>query len=93
MGVRSYLAPFYALPRLFLAGPAAAGAIGFINAIANLGGFFGPYTFGRLAKATGGSYVAGFAYLVSTTALAGACILVLRVYAARRQRTEAGHLV
>jgi ACS family tartrate transporter-like MFS transporter len=78
LGVRSYLAPFYALPRIFLAGPAAAGAIGFINAIANLGGFVGPKTFGMLAKATHGSYVAGFVYLVSTTALAGVCILVLR---------------
>jgi ACS family tartrate transporter-like MFS transporter len=84
LGVRSYLAPFYALPRLFLAGPAAAGAIGFINAIANLGGFVGPKTFGLLAKKTGGSYVAGFGYLVTTTALAGVCILVLRAIYKRR---------
>jgi ACS family tartrate transporter-like MFS transporter len=85
LGVRSYLAPFYALPRLFLAGPAAAGAIGFINAIANLGGFVGPKTFGMLAnKATGGSYVAGFVYLVSTTALAGVSVLAARAYYRRR---------
>jgi sugar phosphate permease len=93
LGVRSYLAPFYALPRLFLAGPAAAGAIGFINAIANLGGFAGPKVFGKLAKTTGGSYVPGFIYLVSTTAAAGVCVLAARaIYLRRRAPVEAGNL-
>ena len=84
LGVRSYLAPFYALPRLFLAGPAAAGAIGFINAIANLGGFAGPKVFGKLATVTHGSYVPGFVYLVSTTAAAGVCVLAARALYRRR---------
>lgn len=79
LGVRSYLTPFYTLPKLFLAGPAAAGAIGFINAVANLGGLVGPSTLGKLSKSTG-SYAAGFVYLAVTTALAGVCILVLRAY-------------
>jgi ACS family tartrate transporter-like MFS transporter len=83
MGARSYLTPFYALPKLFLEGPAAAGAIGFINAIANLGGFVGPRTLGALSKSTG-SYAAGFVYLAATTALAGVCIVVLRAYYKRR---------
>ena len=83
MGVRSYLTPFYALPKLFLEGPAAAGAIGLINAIANLGGFAGPWALGTLSKRTG-SYAAGFVYLAITTALAGVCILVLRAYYRRR---------
>jgi ACS family tartrate transporter-like MFS transporter len=85
-GIRSYVAPFYALPKLFLQGSAAAGAIGFINAIANLGGFVGPRTVGKLAKTTG-SFVAGMVYLTATSALAGVCILVLRAYHRRRQRT------
>jgi ACS family tartrate transporter-like MFS transporter len=83
LGVRSYLTPFYTLPKLFLAGPAAAGAIGFINAVANLGGLVGPSTLGKLSKSTG-SYAAGFVYLAVTTALAGVCILVLRAYHRRR---------
>jgi ACS family tartrate transporter-like MFS transporter len=83
LGVRSYVTPFYSLPKLFLAGPAAAGAIGFINAVANLGGLVGPSTLGKLSKATG-SYAAGFVYLAATTALAGVCILVLRTYYRRR---------
>ena len=83
LGLRSYVAPFYALPKLFLQGPAAAGAIGFINAVANLGGFAGPWMLGRLAKVTG-SFVSGFFYLTATSALAGVCILVLRAYHHRR---------
>jgi ACS family tartrate transporter-like MFS transporter len=82
-GVRSYVAPFYALPKLFLGGTAAAGAIGFINAIANLGGFVGPRTLGALAKSTG-SFASGFVYLTATSALAAVCILVLRAYHGRR---------
>jgi ACS family tartrate transporter-like MFS transporter len=88
MGVRSYLTPFYALPKLFLEGAGAAGAIGFINAVANLGGFVGPKTLGALSKASGGSYVTGFVYLAVTTALAGVCILVLRAYYLRRRPAE-----
>lgn len=83
-GVRSYVAPFYALPKLFLDGTAAAGAIGFINAVANLGGFVGPRTLGALAKSTG-SHNSGFIYLAVTSALAGACIVVLRAYDKRRR--------
>ncbi len=84
LGLRSYVAPFYALPKLFLDGTAAAGAIGFINAIANLGGFAGPWMLGKLSKATG-SFVTGFVYLSVTSALAGVCIVVLRVYHQRRR--------
>ncbi len=84
LGLRSYVAPFYALPKLFLDGTAAAGAIGFINAIANLGGFAGPWALGRISKATG-SFVLGFVYLSATAAAAGVCIVVLRVYYNRRR--------
>jgi ACS family tartrate transporter-like MFS transporter len=83
LGVRSYITPFYALPKLFLEGPAAAGAIGFINAVANLGGLAGPWTLGKLSTATG-SYAGGFVYLAVTTALGGVCILVLQAYHRRR---------
>jgi ACS family tartrate transporter-like MFS transporter len=88
LGLRSYVAPFYALPKLFLEGTAAAGAIGFINAIANLGGFAGPWMLGKLSKATG-SFVSGFVYLSATSALAGVCILVLRAHHLRRDNGRA----
>jgi len=85
LGVRSYITPFYALPKLFLEGPAAAGAIGFINAIANLGGLAGPWTLGKLSTKTG-SYATGFVYLAATTAAGGVCILLLRAYDRRRRQ-------
>ena len=76
-GIRSYLAPFYTLPKLFLRGTAAAGGIGMINAIGNLGGFVGPMMLGQIDKATG-SFVGGILFLAGTSALAGGFILILR---------------
>ncbi|AHK29099.1 MFS transporter [Rhodococcus opacus] len=48
--------PFWALPSLFLTGPAAAVGLASINSLANLGGFVGPFGFGALETATGGIY-------------------------------------
>jgi ACS family tartrate transporter-like MFS transporter len=50
--------PFWAMPPMFLTGPAAAAAIAWINAIGNLGGFFGPWYVGFMKDATG-SYAGG----------------------------------
>ena len=63
----------WTLPTVFLRGTAAAGAIGLINSIANLGGFVGPYLVGRVHEATGSftpSLLAIAALLVATAALA-----------------------
>jgi ACS family tartrate transporter-like MFS transporter len=76
-GIRSYLAPFYALPRLFLQGTAAAGSIGFINAVANLGGFVGPTVMGEIEKATG-SFRGGITFLAATSATSATIIVLLR---------------
>ncbi|HEY4040267.1 MAG TPA: MFS transporter [Rhodopila sp.] len=50
--------PFWAMPPMFLTGPAAAAAIAWINSIGNLGGFFGPWYVGIMRDATG-SYAGG----------------------------------
>jgi ACS family tartrate transporter-like MFS transporter len=50
--------PFWAMPPMFLTGPAAAAAIAWINSIGNLGGFFGPWYVGFMKDATG-SYAGG----------------------------------
>jgi MFS transporter, ACS family, tartrate transporter len=50
--------PFWAMPPMFLTGPAAAAAIAWINSIGNLGGFFGPWYVGFM-KDTTGSYAGG----------------------------------
>jgi ACS family tartrate transporter-like MFS transporter len=50
--------PFWAMPPMFLTGPAAAAAIAWINSIGNLGGFFGPWYVGAMKDLTG-SYAGG----------------------------------
>jgi MFS transporter, ACS family, tartrate transporter len=61
-GLKAYLPSFWSLPNLFLSGSAAAGSIGLINSIGNLGGFFGPAVLGGVEKLTG-SFVGGIYYL------------------------------
>jgi ACS family tartrate transporter-like MFS transporter len=46
----AHLPAFWPIPTMFLGTTAAASAIGFINMIGNLGGFFGPYVVGRSAE-------------------------------------------
>lgn len=53
IGIFSALPIFWALPTRFLAGAAAAGGIGLINSIGNLGGFAAPYITGALEDLTG----------------------------------------
>ena len=52
-GTKAYMPAFWALPNLFLVNAAAAGSIGLINSIGNLGGFTGPAITGYLEKSTG----------------------------------------
>ena len=53
MGQSSTAPCFWSLPTAMLSGTAAAGGIALINALGNLGGFFGPYVFGLVRDATG----------------------------------------
>ena len=53
VGIFSALPVFWALPTRFLAGTAAAGGIGLINSMGNLGGFAAPYATGALEDLTG----------------------------------------
>ena len=62
-GFKAYMPAFWALPSLFLTKAAAAGSIGLINSVGNLGGFLGPYLLGSLEKSTG-SFVVGL-YLLA----------------------------
>ncbi len=78
MALYSFPSPFWALPTIFLSGPAAAASIALINATGNLGGFAGPYLIGYLADLTGG-YTAGLLYLVFCGLAGSALILSLKV--------------
>ena len=55
MGQYTIAPTFWPLPTAMLSGVAAAGGIALINAVGNLGGFLGPYMFGLIKDATGGS--------------------------------------
>jgi ACS family tartrate transporter-like MFS transporter len=77
MALYAFPSPFWALPTLFLSGPAAAASIALINSIGNLGGFLGPYVIGYLTDRTG-SYAAGIYYLMATGLVGGATVLCLR---------------
>jgi ACS family tartrate transporter-like MFS transporter len=77
MALYSFPSPFWALPTVFLSGPAAAASIALINSIGNLGGFLGPYVIGYLSDLTGG-FTAGLLYLVGAGFVAGLLVLSLR---------------
>ena len=72
----AYLPIFWTLPGLFLTELAAAGCIGFINSVGNLGGFFGPSLLGVVKQNTGDFRVA-LMILAALTALSATIILSL----------------
>ena len=77
MGIMSYYPTYWALPTRILSERQAAASFGFMNLIANFGGFAGPYMVGFLTDRTG-TYVAGILFLVSTAILSGIVLMVLR---------------
>lgn len=75
-GVYSYMPSFWALPSAYLSGTAAAIAIGAINSIGNLGGFFGPFLMGFVETRTG-SFAIALALLAAMLAASGLLALAL----------------
>lgn len=72
-GFKGYMPAFWSLPNLFLAEAAAAGSIGLINSVGNLGGFVGPTVMGFVKEETG-SY-AGSLWFLSASMVLTATIL------------------
>jgi MFS family permease len=68
-GITSARAIFWTIPTRFLTGLAAAGGLAFINSVATLGGFVGPYAMGWLRDATG-SFSAGLMAMAGLLVLA-----------------------
>ena len=52
-GVFCYVSVFWAVPSAMLSGAAAAAGLALINALANIGSFFGPYLVGWVKNSTG----------------------------------------
>jgi ACS family tartrate transporter-like MFS transporter len=75
-GIKSYQPAFWTLPSLFLTDVAAAGSIGLINSLGNLGGFAGPAIVGQVDKLTG-SFVGGIYYLCCSMAVSAVIIFLL----------------
>lgn len=72
----AFLSTFWAIPTTLLSRSAAAGAVGFINAVASVAGFAAPYLLGYLSTRTG-SFSSGMA-AVAVAAVAGA-LLIFRI--------------
>ena len=75
-GLKAYQPAFWSLPSLFLTEAAAAGSIGLINSIGNLGGFLGPALLGKVENVTG-SFVGGIYYLCFSLGVCATIILLL----------------
>ena len=87
--LKAYLPAFWTLPSLFLAESAAAGSIGFINSVGNLGGFVGPKAMGWLEKTMGrlvsegklppgfNTYLPGILFLSTSIAVSATIIVCL----------------
>ena len=68
IGISSARAIFFTIPQRFLTGAAVASGLAFINAVASIGGFVGPFAVGWLKDATG-TFISGM------IAMAGMLIL------------------
>ena len=75
--VYASLGPFWALPTETLPGKVVATAMGLINAIGNLGGYFGPVVVGYFLKQSGG-FVYGFGSLGVALIIAAGMSFMLR---------------
>ena len=78
LGFKAYMPAFWSLPNLFLTEAAAAGSIGLINSIGNLGGYLGPSVLGKVQTLTG-SFVGGIYFLCVFMTMSATIIFLLRL--------------
>jgi MFS transporter, ACS family, tartrate transporter len=77
MGQYTIAPTFWPLPTAMLSGVAAAGGIALINAVGNLGGFLGPYMFGLIKDATGGSDLVALLAIGAAPVISAIILVVL----------------
>ncbi|HVI37578.1 MAG TPA: MFS transporter, partial [Gaiellales bacterium] len=77
-GALAYDGPFWATASRAVPVALAGAAMGFINALGNLGGFVGPYAGGWLQDASGGSFKTTSVFLAACLLAAGLVMLTLR---------------
>jgi ACS family tartrate transporter-like MFS transporter len=78
VGVHAYLPVFWTWPTAFMTSATAATAIGLINSVGNLGGYFGPQVVGQLNKQSG-SYDPGMWFLAVCVMIAGLLAMLLKL--------------
>jgi ACS family tartrate transporter-like MFS transporter len=76
LGLKAYMPAFWSLPSLLLTEAAAAGSIGLINSVGNLGGFVGPFLLGAVENMTH-SFLPGLLYLCVSMIISATIILTL----------------
>jgi len=76
VGISAAKPPLWAMPTLFLSGPAAAVGIATINAIGNLGGFVGPWMIGWIKDRTG-SFAGGLMFVAGLLLISAILTLVV----------------
>ena len=90
MGQYSIAPTFWPLPTAMLSGIAAAGGIALINAVGNLGGFVGPYMYGLIKDAMGGSDL-GALLALSAAPIMSMVVLLLLGHDRRLERIPPAH--
>ena len=86
MGFYGSKGPFFAMPPMFLSGPALAAGIAWINSLGNLGGFFGPSYVGLMKDFTG-SYAGGL-YGLALLCLVAAIVCALFLHIPKRRPVD-----
>ena len=87
-GISAAKPPLWAMPTMFLSGPAAAVGIATINSIGNLGGFVGPWAIGWIKDRTG-SFTGGLVFVASLLVLSAVLTLVVARTARRTETARA----
>jgi D-galactonate transporter len=75
-GSFSVLPVFWAMPTAFLSGTAAAAGVAYINSIANISGFVGPFIMGYIKDATG-SFDGGLLVIAAVSLMSGIATLCI----------------
>ncbi|MGE0224372.1 MAG: MFS transporter [Acetobacteraceae bacterium] len=75
-GAFAVLPVFWAMPTAFLSGAAAAAGIAYINSIANIAGFIGPFVMGFIKDATG-SFDGGLLVIAAVCLVSGIATLCI----------------
>lgn len=83
-GLKAYLPAFWTMPHLFLSSTAAAGSVGLINSVGNLGGQFGPYLLGKVETITG-SFEGGLQMLAGSMLICACIVFALGLGAKERK--------